>query len=658
MERNAYVLETLLNNLKPKLALDPATNQPYKYTVIGPSMGGLISRYALAHMEQQQQLLADATQPADPWWDHNTAEWISLDVPHMGANIPLGDQHFLDFYKGSVESARANLEQRLNSTAAKQFLVAHYTYPGVGGAPLYRDRFVRALRDNGERSSMGFPVHLRRVALANGKLNGALPASNEGTPGGVAFNMEVKTRFLPSVGNVLLSLFGFSYGTTSTPTVTTSTARFLANPNASCPVFFGLSNQTSGLRWGAVGPTAIKIVTVQSGPQGSWDLAPGGLRDTQRQLHDQSEAGGKDQPFKVNVTNVKDNHCFIPTVSALGFQYRTMGNYQGTSTLPNPFTVLAGRNLVCDDEIPFDDFYAPSSTNTEHVKPDSNGLLFLSRELSNALPTPAFVLNPSAICPGGSATYSIQAECARAGQPGTTYTWTLGNGLQFANGSTGTGPSQTIQAVSGFTGGSTVTIVATRQGFAASLPLVRNVFVGNSTLSFYTQDNYLSSCEALRTYTVRGISLQGPYQWVVDGVAVGSGPTTTVFFNESTGPLTVSVQATALCPSGPLSYSRTHTVDFPHCTKQRISDQPAYPNPADASVTILLTDANDPTDTVPAGTEVTLYNGQGTAVLQKTAQPGDTEIQMNTAATPEGNYNVVVEKPGEAVELYHLEVDH
>jgi len=53
VERNAYVLETLLNILKTRRALDPATGQPYKYTVIGPSMGGLIARYALAHMERQ-----------------------------------------------------------------------------------------------------------------------------------------------------------------------------------------------------------------------------------------------------------------------------------------------------------------------------------------------------------------------------------------------------------------------------------------------------------------------------------------------------------------------------------------------------------------------------------------------------------------------------
>jgi len=117
VERNAYVLETLLNDLKPRRALDPATGQPYKYTIIGPSIGGLIARYALAHMEQQQ-LRTDAGLPPDPWWDYNAAEYISLDVPHLGANIPLADQHLLDFFS-NVQSARDNLEQRLNSVAAR-----------------------------------------------------------------------------------------------------------------------------------------------------------------------------------------------------------------------------------------------------------------------------------------------------------------------------------------------------------------------------------------------------------------------------------------------------------------------------------------------------------------------------------------------------------
>ena len=74
VERNAMVLVELINRLKPLLAIDPATGQPYQFTIIGPSMGGLISRYALAYMEKQAA--AGATPPTGTtaaYWQHNTA---------------------------------------------------------------------------------------------------------------------------------------------------------------------------------------------------------------------------------------------------------------------------------------------------------------------------------------------------------------------------------------------------------------------------------------------------------------------------------------------------------------------------------------------------------------------------------------------------------
>lgn len=88
--------------------------------------------------------------------------------------------------------------------------------------------------------------------------------------------------------------------------------------------------------------------------------------------------------------------------------YRLHYLAQSTSSLPNPFANLLGRDLVCTGEIPFDAYYGPATTNTFHVMPDNNGLLFLGRELSRTIATPAFAVAPAALCPNtGATTYSV-----------------------------------------------------------------------------------------------------------------------------------------------------------------------------------------------------------------------------------------------------------
>jgi pimeloyl-ACP methyl ester carboxylesterase len=72
IERNALVLKQLIRNINLHLQQISSTEQ---IVVVGPSMGGLIARYALAKMEQTNEI-------------HNTSLFVSFDTPHMGANIP------------------------------------------------------------------------------------------------------------------------------------------------------------------------------------------------------------------------------------------------------------------------------------------------------------------------------------------------------------------------------------------------------------------------------------------------------------------------------------------------------------------------------------------------------------------------------------------
>lgn len=445
--------------------------------------------------------------------------------------------------------------------------------------------------------------------------------------------------------------------------------------NAAGLLFSATDNRrTSNSSWSQLSLSTTKRVWVRSGPQGSWDLAPGGLRDTQGTLKKQTVAAADEAGADANFLICLPNHCFIPTVSALGFQYRTMGNYQGTSTLPNPFTVLAGRDLVCNDEIPFDAYYAPYATNTDHVKPDANGLLFLTRELLNVTPNPTLATADNVICPNGLGRYTVAQPCQVAGRitPATTYAWSFPlGGLQFTPGSPTTGPTITVQPTASAQINHTYSVVvtATRAGSApASTTQFVEISYGTAQVLIRTIPNSANEIEvgSVVEFEVAFNRTTGPITW---GVSIGgySGndaayrqqmnncPNCVRYKTRRTGPMVVTAEVTSLCNS-------TVAVEGTSPNLMVVSGQsraqPAYPNPADASVTILLTDASDPTEPVPSGTKATLYNSQGTVVEQETVQPGQIQIQMDTATAPEGLYNIVVEKPGEAVEQYHISVDH
>ncbi|WP_353779852.1 T9SS type A sorting domain-containing protein [Winogradskyella sp. 3972H.M.0a.05] len=172
IQRNAYTLRNLID------IINASKVGSEENVVIGPSMGGLISRYALRDMEEDLV-------------DHETRLFISFDSPHYGANVPIGLQYLLNFLVNNDDAPVTTLEPAvnglLNSPAAKQMLVDHYLGHLQGGsnflqdpsltlpigAPDFRDAFQNEL------NTKGFPQDCRNVAMINGS---GLQATN-GTPG-------------------------------------------------------------------------------------------------------------------------------------------------------------------------------------------------------------------------------------------------------------------------------------------------------------------------------------------------------------------------------------------------------------------------------------------------------------------------------------------
>lgn len=57
-----------------------------KNVVLGTSMGGIVSRYALGDMHAKH-IVSPVSNP-----DHDTRIYFSHDSPHWGVNVPLGMQ--------------------------------------------------------------------------------------------------------------------------------------------------------------------------------------------------------------------------------------------------------------------------------------------------------------------------------------------------------------------------------------------------------------------------------------------------------------------------------------------------------------------------------------------------------------------------------------
>ena len=211
IQRNAMVLIALIELLNDQKVGDE------ELVVLGPSMGGLIARYALAYMEQNSL-------------DPETRLYISFDSPHRGANIPISFQYLINYLAQQVgdPDALAIVENVLNSPAAKEMLYDHLlahlnagcTYEQdptkllPAGAPGFRDEF------QAELNALGFPTNVRNVAMVNGSALG----TTTGNPGdqivdttldlGSGLTADIALHFTPEAGasNNVTSVDSFLFG--------------------------------------------------------------------------------------------------------------------------------------------------------------------------------------------------------------------------------------------------------------------------------------------------------------------------------------------------------------------------------------------------------------------------------------------------------------
>ena len=287
IQRNAFVATELITEVEAAIA--PTADM----AVVGASMGGLVGRYALAYLESHGSVPRVRT-------------FLSFDSPQRGANIPLGVQYWVQFFAGQSADA-AYLRDRLNTPAARQMLVYHFTTPAsntVAADPL-RNQLVADLASAG-----GYPTHPRLVAIANGS---GVRAGQGFAPGEQVVRYEYSNFLVRITGNVW------------------------AVPNGASATIFRGNIQI-------VLPVGSSTVTVSG--TAPYDNAPGGWRSSMADM-DATPA-----PYG-DIVALYPNHCFIPTTSALDLN---------TADL---FYDIAGDSQLLT-RTPFQAVYFPT-TNQQHV---------------------------------------------------------------------------------------------------------------------------------------------------------------------------------------------------------------------------------------------------------------------------------------------------
>ncbi len=321
IQRNAMVLIALIQQLNADKVGDN------ELVVLGPSMGGLIARYALSYME-------------DNSLDSETRLYISFDSPHRGANIPISLQYLINYFADQVgdPTAQQVVDELLNSPAAKEMLVDHLlghlltgsTYEQDPtkvlplGAPGFRNEF------QAELDAMGFPTNVRNVTMINGSGNG----STTGSPGITIVDTNLTVDATTDIDVALK----FTPAANQSNTVTDVTVNLFNIPISTYQTIAQSPSNSNGV-----------------------DSSPGGTGSISDALGD---GGGNPVLIEFIDALQQDLYSFIPTMSSLA--------------IDNP-DWFATPDL---NDSPFENFYIPDD-NEPHVTVTAESAQFALDEIRN-----------------------------------------------------------------------------------------------------------------------------------------------------------------------------------------------------------------------------------------------------------------------------------
>ena len=353
IERNAMLLVELINIINTTKI--PTADQN---VIIGPSMGGIISRFALNFIESTGG-------------DADTRLWISFDSPHLGANVPIGFQYLFNKLAyglqlgglggdQSIEALRPLVDDFLRSSAAKQMLTDHFDAHITSGTNFDSNLMLPIAHPwhnlfYNDLIISGFPENVRNVSIING--------SGAGNPYQDIFGMDIDPNFIS------LDIDNLQIGSGLTASDGDFRARFTP--------FQDQINQTGFVSIDAPflcfcdfeASSNVKATAFSDGI----DAAPGGLFE----IGSITEDLGTDPlvtDFLMGLTT--DYFNFIPTVSAMALNNNGEIDWHH---IPENLTTSS----TLENETPFVNWYMPND-NEDHVFLTSANVSFALSEIINS----------------------------------------------------------------------------------------------------------------------------------------------------------------------------------------------------------------------------------------------------------------------------------
>ncbi len=365
IERNAMLLVKLIDILNTH----PDRVGAEENVIIGPSMGGLISRYALNYMEAESL-------------NHNTRLWLSFDAPHHGANVPIGFQHLfnylaygLDTWVGdfSLESLRPVVDGMLKSAAARQMLTDQFEPHLANGeiaefntsltlpiAHPFKNIFYENLN---ELTNSGYPENLRKISIINGSGEGNPYQHQDGSD--VEPGDKVLDAYIANVAFLTDAYFDVWLTPYKEQEIVVDDIWIDAPFLCFCDIYADAESRAFSYTDGI-------------------DAAPGGLFDLVSLATDFEDQNDPTIDAFFAALTI-DYFNFIPTVSAMGLKI----NNNQIDWFHTPTNLITGRDV--DNTTPFDAWYMPTN-NEPHVQLTDDNVDFAWNEIVSAvLNTPEII---------------------------------------------------------------------------------------------------------------------------------------------------------------------------------------------------------------------------------------------------------------------------
>lgn len=692
IRENAETLKKIIKYVNDKKAENGSTEPN---VLLGQSMGGLVSKYALRKLEQEG-------------YNHQVKLFVTHDSPLRGAIIPAGAQFmvrhvntvyvsnpFLQSMGDVVLPALDDIVSMFGGSFLNQFGYGGSNYLTIIDCPAavqmsknyldpnwqFNDGFHQSWQT--EFDGLGYPSQngIRNVAISNGNMcaidqgfnagdnlflyNKQTSSVNEVNNTLINFSMTFWGATTNNIGLVLYSLIPLSSQLRADFQIKTIPAQNAGNRE----VYRGILKFDKRLKIGKfINIGFTKTVMEKIG------TAPNSLLPIENESGGGYNISNLDTPIDDYI--VQDQFSFIPVASALDI--RRSGGEPNLSDFRRPY---ANKNNlgVTSLTTPFHDFVAETTAdgidNFEHIHFTSKSGNYLGQELLELLNNTTNYTNTNCeafcnleeiygedkICKNTEYYFSIP-EIAEG-----TVSWSVSADLEIIPDNDESDSTIKVRLKNDYLNGGANTItVVINAGDCGRKTLSKTVYVGMEapdgiygSNQFYVSNNpNLNLPQGERTYSVDPVPGATYYEWDVTGGFIevnnfSAQPTqweilaSTKNTNEievkASGPATIRVRACNDCGCSNYISLQVKTVNLDDYFVQ-------YPNPADDHIVLALKEGVTPPAFEGNRTDVFIYDMQGRMKKQFIISPTGGETNVSELSTgiykmqidlQNGNFQVV-----------------